>query len=97
LFVFHTATPGTLDPAQGEDEIDTFVPTREIAHASRPFVVVAAIPLAADAAHRFFRRRWRVISTARGSPKIPRTLGRGTKPGNRKRSWSSLNFAIAKA
>src|SRR5438874_2823489 len=97
LFVLHAATPRALDPAQKKVEIDTFVPAGEIAHASSPLVVVAAIHRPADAAGRFFRRRWRVMTTAKGLPKTPRTLGRGTKPGKRYRSWRSLNFAIAKA
>jgi uncharacterized protein (UPF0548 family) len=78
-------------------EIDAFVATGEIADPSGPLVVMAVILLAADAAARFFRRRCRLITTARESPKTPWTLGRGTKPGNRYRSWSNLNLAIAKA
>jgi hypothetical protein len=83
LFVLHAPTPRAVDSAQRKVEIDTFVPAGEIAHASSPLVVVAAIHRAADAADRFFRRRWRLMTTAKGSPKTPRTLGRGTKPGKR--------------
>jgi hypothetical protein len=96
-FGFHAATPGTQDSAHGEDEVNVFIATGEITDASRPLVVVAAIHRATDATNRFFRRRCKAISTALGSPKIPRTLGRGTKPGNRYRSWSRLNLAIAKS
>ena len=97
LFVLHTATPKALDPPQEKLEIDPFVSAREIADASSPLVVMAAIDRAADTADRFFLRRLRVMTTARGSPNSPRTLGSGTKPGIRYRSSSSLNLAIAKA
>jgi len=86
-----------LDPAEEKGEIDAFVATGEVADPPGPLVVMAVTLLAADAAARFFRRRCRVITTARESPKRPRTLGRGLKPGNRYRSWSTLKVAIAKA
>jgi len=35
----------------------------------------------ATAAERFFERRSRVMTRAFGSPKTPRTVGRGQKPG----------------
>jgi hypothetical protein len=72
-----------MDSAGLEVEIDPFVATGQIAGTAWSLVVVGAGGLSADAAERFFRRRWSVITTARGSPKMPRTVGRGTKPGKR--------------
>src|SRR5262245_56760749 len=82
-FALHPATPPTLDPAPRVGEVDPLVATREIPGTSGSLVVVGPRHLATDAARRFFRRRWRVMTTTRGSPKTPRTRGRGTKPGNR--------------
>ena len=59
------------------------VATGEIPGTPGSLVVVGPMYLPANAAHRFFRRRRKVMSTAKGSPKTPRTLGCGTKPGNR--------------
>jgi hypothetical protein len=82
-FALHASTPRTLDPTEMENEVDALVATGEIPSASSSFVVVGVVYLTADAAHRFFWRRWRVMSTARGSPKTPWTLGWGANPGNR--------------
>jgi hypothetical protein len=46
------------------------------------------VTLAADATDRFFSRRDSRIIRALGSPKIPRTVVLGEKPGNRYVSWS---------
>jgi hypothetical protein len=72
-----------MHPAKWKGEIDAFVAAGEIADPSRPLVVMAAILLAAAAAESFFRRRCKVITTAQRSPKTPRIVGRGAKPGNR--------------
>jgi hypothetical protein len=82
-FVLHAPAPRALDAAKLEDEVDAFVATGEVADAARPLVVMTAVHLPTDAAQSFFRRRRRVRSTAAGSPKTPRTRGRGTKPGKR--------------
>jgi hypothetical protein len=72
-----------LDPAEEKGEIDAFVATGEVTDPSGPLVVMAVILLIADPAARFFRWRRRVITTARESPKRPRTCDKGTKPGKR--------------
>jgi hypothetical protein len=82
-FAFHAATPGAMDPACREGKVDAPVATRQIADAAWPLVVVDAEGLSADPAERFFRRRCSEMTTARGSPKTPRSLARGTKPGKR--------------
>ena len=83
---FHGATPGTPDPANLEEEVDAFVATREIADPPWPLVVIRVMDFSTGPAGCFFRQRLRVISTAWESPKMPRSLGIGTKPGNRYRS-----------
>jgi len=82
-FGLHGATPLALNAANEEVEIDAFVATRKIADAARSLIVERRRHLAAGAADRFFSRRWRVTTTARGSPKIPRTEANGSNPTNR--------------
>ena len=80
-FGLHAATPPTIDPANREVEVDAPVATGEVAHAARSLVVdVGAAPHTPQA---FFRRRRSGMTTAYGSPKMPWTPARGTKPGNR--------------
>src|SRR5262249_42172382 len=74
-FALHAPAPRTLDPAPRVDEIDALVATGEVAGTPESLVVIGAIHLPADTASRFFRRRRRVMSTAKGSPKTPRTRG----------------------
>jgi hypothetical protein len=83
LFALHTATPGAMNPAGLEVEVDPLVATGQVADTAWALVVIGAEGLSTDPAVRFFRRRRRVMTTARGSPKMPRTLGRGMKPGKR--------------
>jgi hypothetical protein len=82
LLAFHATAPGAIDPTNRELEIDSAVAAGEVAHAARPLIVDAAMRGPADPAASFFRRRRSVMTTARGSPKIPRTPAKGTKPGN---------------
>ena len=51
----------------------------------------------ATAARRFFERRLRMITRAFGSPKIPRTVGPGRKPGNQYVSQSRRIRFVARA
>jgi hypothetical protein len=48
-----------------------------------PAIVEAAVDAAAHATGRFFERRTSVTIRTPGSPKMPTTVGRGRKPGNR--------------
>ncbi len=65
-----------------ELQIDARVATREIANAPRASVVPARLGSTTAAADVFFERRTRVMTRAFGSPKTPRTVGCGRKPGN---------------
>jgi hypothetical protein len=78
-------TPGTVDAAKGEREIDTLVATGEVADLPGAFVVVAKVDGPTRATNRFFRRRRREISAAGGLQGMVRISGRGTKPGKRYR------------
>jgi hypothetical protein len=60
-----------------------------------PSVVLAHLHVTAAPARRFFDRRSSVITRAFGSPKTPRTVGCGRKPGNQYASHSRrLRFAV---
>jgi hypothetical protein len=78
----HAATPGAVDPSYREVEVDPPVATGDVADAARPLIVEGARTAPAHPAVRFFRRRRRVMTTAQGSPKRPRTSAIGTNPGN---------------
>src|SRR4029077_17401493 len=58
------------------------VAARQIAHATHLAVVPTHLDSTATAAGGFFERRLSAITRALGSPKIPRTVGSGRKPGN---------------
>src|SRR5947209_5731201 len=88
-FAFHAATPGALDPTDREGEVDPFVAARQIADAAWSLVVVGAKGLSTDAAERFFRRRWREMTTAWGSPKT-RSEERRVGKAWRYRGWADM-------
>jgi hypothetical protein len=58
-------------------------PRREVADSACLAVVPASLDVAAGTAGRFFPRRWRRTTRAFGSPKMPRIVGLGQKPGKR--------------
>src|SRR5262249_27857758 len=60
-------------------------------------VVMGALGLAANATGRFFRQRCRDTMRAFGSPKMPRTVAAGRKPGNRYVSGRRMIFRIQKS
>ena len=65
-----------------ELEIDARVAARQIAHAPHRAIVPAPMQAAAVGAVRFFERRFSLTMRAFGSPKMPRTVLSGRKPGN---------------
>ena len=81
-FPLHLATTAALDPPHLQFQKYPRVAARKIAHTADLAVVPAHLDATATAARRFFERRLRVITRAFGSPKIPRTVGSGRKPGN---------------
>src|SRR5258708_5130937 len=81
--VLHTATLGALHSSQPQKQKHAFVATGEIADMPGSLIVIAVIGATANAANRFFSRRCKEITTASGSPKRPRIVARGVKPGNR--------------
>jgi hypothetical protein len=77
----HFAATSALDAPNLELEIDTRIAAGQIANPTRAPVVPAQVRSTTAAAERFFERRSRVMTRAFGSPKTPRTVGRGRKPG----------------
>jgi hypothetical protein len=82
-FGLHGATPAAVDTANVEVEIDPLVAAREIADLTWPLIVEGRRGLPTHSAGRFFPRRWSVTTTARESPKSPRTVARGANPAKR--------------
>jgi hypothetical protein len=77
----HFAATSALDAPNLALEIDTRIAAGQIANATRAPVVPTQVRSTTAAAERFFERRSRVMTRAFGSPKTPRTTGRGRKPG----------------
>ena len=82
LFAFHSAATLALNPPDLEFQIHAPVAARQVANPTGASVVPAGMYPAAAAASRFFERRTRSMTTAFGSPKMPRIVGCGRKPGN---------------
>ena len=81
LLPLHLAATATEDTPHLEFEKHPCVAAGQIAHAPAFAVVPARVFLAAGATDCFFTRRLRVMTRAFGSPKTPRTVGSGRKPG----------------
>jgi hypothetical protein len=78
----HLAATAALHAPNLELEVDTHIAAGQIANLTRAPVVPAHVGSTTAAAERFFERRSSVTTRAFGSPKTPRTVGRGRKPGN---------------
>jgi hypothetical protein len=93
----HLIAAPARDPAHLELQVDPKGAGGKIANPANAAIVEARLRSPAGSADRFFERRTSVTTRARGSPKIPTTVGSGRKPGNRYESESrrSLRFRIA--
>jgi hypothetical protein len=78
----HLATTVAIDPPHLQFQIYPSVAARQIAHAPDLAIVPAHLHAPTATAGGFFERRLSVITRALGSPKIPRTVAPGRKPGN---------------
>ena len=78
----HLAARSAKDAPDLELKIDARVAARQIAHAPHRAIVPAAMQRSAVGAARFFERRFSLTMRAFGSPKMPRTVPSGRKPGN---------------
>ena len=87
-FAFHLATVPAQDASDLDLQVDACVAARQIPYPAQPVVVERPVPLAANAADSFFPRRESRMMRALGSPKMPRTVVLGEKPGKRYVSWS---------
>jgi len=92
------ATAAALHAPHLELEIDAGVGAGQIPNPARAAVVPTRVPSTTGPAGRFFERRTRMMTRAFGSPKTPRTVGSGRKPGNAYASHSRrcrfVEFAI---
>ena len=82
LLPLHRAALPAGDAPHLEFEINAGVAARQVAHPPAFAVVPARMRFTAGATDCFFTRRLRVMTRAFGSPKTPRTVGSGWKPGN---------------
>jgi len=71
-----------LNPPDLDLQENPRVAARQIANQPFTPVVPSRMNTPAAPADRFFARRANVMMRAFGSPKTPRTVGRGRKPGN---------------
>src|SRR5713101_7457197 len=90
-------TAVALHPSNLELQVHAGVAAGQIACLTHRSVVKASKGLATDATGRFFRRRRKDTMRALGSPKKPRTMGSGRKPGNRYASGRRRGFRIQKS
>src|SRR5262249_23679268 len=88
LLTFHFATRPTEDASYLDFEKNARVSAREIAHATDRAIIPTLTLGPADATQRFFERRLSSIMRALKSPKRPRTVATGRKPGKAYASWS---------
>ena len=79
---FHLAATAASHPPDLNLQEDARVATRQIANLPYTPVVPTQMNSPAAPANRFFARRASVMMRAFGSPKTPRTVGWGRKPGN---------------
>ena len=85
----HAATAPAVTPTEIELEIDAQIAAGQVPHAARPPVVPGARGPATRTADRFLGRRVSGMTRACGSPKIPRIVRLGVKPGTRSASRRS--------
>src|SRR5262245_40035669 len=85
---FHLATTAAFNSPHLQFQKYPLVSARQIAPVTHLAFVPPHVDATATAASRFFERRLSVITRAFGSPKMPRTLGCGRKPGKQYASHS---------
>ncbi|MEO6023538.1 MAG: hypothetical protein ABIP64_10535 [Burkholderiales bacterium] len=78
----YIASARALNTPDLELQVHAPVATGQIPNLPRTPVVPSAVNATAAATDRFFERRTSVMMQAFGSPKTPRTVGCGRKPGN---------------
>src|SRR3990172_2329139 len=93
----HVIAAPASEPAHLELQVDPKGAAGKVADPANPSIVEARLRSPAGSADRFFERRTSVTTRARGSPKMPTTVGRGRKPGKRYESERrrGLRLAIA--
>ena len=84
----HPAAVATVEPAHLQFQENPRVAARQIAHPANLMIVPALLTATATTTNGFFDRRLSPITRAFGSPKMPRTVGSGRKPGKQYASQS---------
>jgi hypothetical protein len=96
FLLLHFLAPAAKYPSDFHLQENAYIPAGEVSNPSGLFVVVGTMNKPAQATRRFFSVRTSRITRALGSPKIPKTVCSGRKPGNRYVSHSLRFFAIRK-
>ena len=94
---FHLAAVAAIKAPHLQFQKYPRVPTGQIAYMADLAVVPAHLDATTAPAHRFFERRFSVMTRAFGSPKIPPTVGSGRNPGNEYVSHSRRRRLDARA
>ena len=89
LLAFHLAAKLAKNASHIEFEKDPRVAAGQIADATHCAIVPALVQASTTTAERFFERQVRVMMRALRSPKIPRTVPSGRKPG---KAYASHNL-----
>jgi len=97
FFLFHLAATRAPHAPHLDLQVKARVPAGKVAHEAQFVVVEGTVGCAAHSATRFFPRRESRTTRALGSPKMPRTVERGRKPGKRYVSWSLRSGRIHKS
>jgi len=93
---YHFVTGPAKYASHFEFEIYPRIAARKIAYATDGAIVPAVVQASTTTASRFFERRLSLMMRAFGSPKMPRTVPSGRKPGNAYASHSRrFRFSVA--
>ena len=97
LLLLHGQATPAEDTPDFDLQVDARVAAGEISDATGLVVVEGPLAPSAGPTRRFFPRRTRRTIRALGSPKSPRTVGSGRKPGNRyassRRRWFRIRVS----
>src|ERR1700730_6659981 len=97
LLLLHGTAPPAVHAPDLHLQVDPRIATREVSYPANLVIVESPVAAPTDTTNRFFPRRSRRTTRALGSPKMPRTVARGRKPGNRYVSSRRRCFRIAQS
>ena len=94
LLLLHGVAAPAIHAPDLDLQVHPSVATREVAYSTSLAIVERSVRPSTRSTGRFFPRRWSRKIRALGSPKMPRTVASGRKPGNRNVSSSLRGFCI---